>query len=192
MEKRSDYSSIRLTNKTALSLRRCARQERTLALWAALILSVVMAVAAVLLGIRYLAAAPILTAVIVLMDAVIYVRAQTRYQSLTAQAICTEASAHLLREEKREKDRRSQAMRDFEKVRMDAQMAEKRASEAHHSPEESFQSAVTAYANSPDPAQEASQEAQNSQESKKIMSQMGTHRRRRQATLTILRTQDAK
>lgn len=123
MDRQSENGAIRLTNKTAISLRKCARRERTLALCAATVLTVVLAVIAVLLGIRWLPAVPIVTALTVMLDAAIYVRGYSRYLSLTGQAICAEAAARQLRTGKREKSKLAQAQRDLDNVRADAAKA---------------------------------------------------------------------
>lgn len=118
---------IRLTNKTALALRRGARQARTMALVQAAAITAVLAVAAVLLGIRWLPAVPILTAVIVLADASLYVSGRTKYLSLTGQAICAEAAARALREQSADQKRREKAKRDLDTAKEDVRRAVKEA-----------------------------------------------------------------
>lgn len=187
MQKQSESGAIRLTNKTALALRRCAKQERTMAFCAATILTMAMAALAVLLGLRWLPAVPLMTAAAVLMDAAIFVRARSRYLSLTAQAICAEAAARQIRTQKKEQDRREQALRDLAGVKEDALRAAKEASRPDQ----------TQAANEDTPASEKetqtrSEDAQENEEKAEEEPQPQARRRRRQATLTVLRKEDAK
>ena len=180
MQQQSESGAIRLTNKTALALRRCAKQERTMAFCAAAILTVVMAVAAVVLGLRWLVAVPLMTAAAVLMDAAIFVRARSRYLSLTAQAICAEASARQLRTQKREQDRRERALRDLSGVKEDVRRAQKEANGREE--------------DAPEPEREekeASSQAERT-DGEDAAPQESVRRRRRQAALTVLRSEDAK
>lgn len=185
MDRQSDYGAIRLTNRTALGLRRCARAERTLSICVAVLLSVGMAVAAVLLGIRWLPAVPLMTAATVLLDAAIYVRAHTRYMSLTAQAICTEASARQLRADRKEQERRAQARRDLAAVQADAALAAREARREAQQKEKPDEPDAA-------PQEEAAREDEEIGETKKILPQKPANRRRRQASLTVLRSEDAR
>lgn len=188
MERPSDYGAIRLTNKTALALRRCARQERKLYLCAAVIFTLLMAVAAVLLGIRTLVAVPLMTAVTVLLDAAIYVRAHARVLSLTGEAICTEAAARALREERKEKERRARAQRDFSAVQADVEEAIRR-TQAEDAPREDDAPPQARAPGEESAAPHGSMEDMG--ETKRILPQQPP-RRRRQAALTVLRSQEAK
>lgn len=204
MQRQNDSGAIRLTNKTALALRRSARQERTLALCTAVILTLVLAVLAVVLGIRWLFAVPLITAMAVLLDAAIFVRGRSRYMSLTGQAICAEAAARQLRADRSEKDRRAQARRDFENVKADVLSAvsdaqrDKEEKEEESRPQESDKPA-----NRQDEQEDEREEAQDrdiqeSHEKPEENQDAGepprvtAHRRRRQASLTVLRAEDVK
>lgn len=180
MQQQSESGAIRLTNKTALALRRCAKQERTMAFCAAAILTVVMAVAAVVLGLRWLVAVPLMTAAAVLMDAAIFVRARSRYLSLTAQAICAEASARQLRTQKREQDRRERALRDLSGVKEDVRRAQKEANGREE--------------DAPEPEREEKEASSQDErtDGEDAAPQGSVRRRRRQAALTVLRSEDAK
>ena len=186
MERPNDGGAIRLTNKTAIALRRSARQERTMALCAGVVLTVALAVIAVLLGIRWLPAVPIVTAIAVMLDAAIAVSARSRYLSLTAQAICAEAAARQLRADRKEKDRRAQAQRDFDGVKADVLAS---AAEAQRESE-------SASAQDEAPLeQERDEETSGDGEMRASDAQAETdapapHRRRRQASLTVLRPED--
>lgn len=111
--------AIRLTNKTALALRKSARQERTLAYWTMGIVTVALSIAAVLAGIRWLPAVPMLIGLAVLLDAALFVRGRSRYLSLTGQAICAEAAARQMRTDKAERDRQTQALQDLMDAKAD-------------------------------------------------------------------------
>ena len=200
MEKQSESSAIRLTNKTALALRRSARQERTVTLCAAIVLTVALAVLAVLLGIRWLPAVPIVTALAVLIDAIIYVNARSRFLLLTGQAICAEAAARQIRMERRERVRREQAQRDLSVAKEDAMDATLKALLRE---QEQRQAEATGQAQDGEPAQPREESAQAEEpqepqtrpetpEDEPPTSPGGTHRRRRQAALTVLRSEDAK
>lgn len=180
MQQQSESGAIRLTNKTALALRRCAKQERTMAFCAAAILTVVMAVAAVVLGLRWLVAVPLMTAAAVLMDAAIFLRARSRYLSLTAQAICAEASARQLRTQKKEQDRRERALRDLSGVKEDVRRAQKEANGREE--------------DAPEPEREEKEASSQAERAggKDAAPQESVRRRRRQAALTVLRSEDAK
>ena len=208
MERQSETGAIRLTNKTAISLRRCARRERTLALCAATVLTLALAVIAVLLGIRWLPAVPIVTALTVLLDAAIYVRGYSRYLSLTGQAICAEAAARQLRAGKKEKSKRTQAQRDLEGVRADAARAlEEAQEELRKEREKSGESAVInvsfdSASKKGEPEEKPLEEAKDSAADKEQEAEQSTQRRRRrqsvqptqpaQPSLSVLRAQDAK
>lgn len=115
---------IRLTNKTAIALRRNANKVRTAYRIAACVLSAALAVAAVYIGVRHLIAVPLMVAAIVLMDCAILLHARSRYLSLIGQAICTEAAAQEIRAGSSEKTRRERAISDLMGVKADVQRAE--------------------------------------------------------------------
>ena len=198
MQRQSEGGAIRLTNKTALALRRCARQERTMAMCAATILTLVMAVIAVLLGLRWLIAVPLMTAAAVLLDAAIFIRSRSRYLSLTAQAMCAEAAARQLRIQKKEQERREQALRDLADVKEDAlraadeaEMPRKEQGEKKAAP---LQTAPLPRVNASDTDEDAKprRELPEEAEDEELPSQPPVRRRRRQASLTVLRKEDAK
>ena len=112
----SNKDVIRLTNRTARALRESARRQRMIFRIAAVVLTLVLAVASVLLGIRSLFAVP----AGVLLDALLLTAGQARYLSLTGQAICTEAAARQIRGEADASSRRRQALRDLAAVSADA------------------------------------------------------------------------
>ncbi|MCI7736989.1 MAG: hypothetical protein MSL26_07565 [Clostridiales bacterium] len=119
---------IRLTNKTARSLRRNAARMRRLYVAAVIAATLALCVVAVLLGLRTLYAVPLTVLVIVLLDAAILTAGQSRYASLLGQAICTEAAARQIRGETDERSRRRQAALDLAAIKAD--VAQETAQEA--------------------------------------------------------------
>lgn len=115
---------IRLTNKTAIALRRNAKKVRTAYRIAACVLSVVLAVAAVYLGVSNLIFVPLIAAAIVLLDCAILLQARSRYLLLIGQAICTEAAAQEISAGSSQKTRRERAINDLMSVKADVQRAE--------------------------------------------------------------------
>ena len=204
MDRPGDNGSIRLTNKTALALRKSARQERTLALFTAIFLTALLAALAVLVGIRWLFAVPLFIALAVMIDAVIAVRAGSRYQMLTGQAICAEAAARQMRVDRREKDRRMQARRDLDDVKADVMSAALMAQAATQEMEEQPEGDARPSELSSDEKRESQlKNMQNEQESAEDeesddghqqdgLSRVPVRRRRRQASLTVLRSEDVK
>lgn len=204
MDRPGDNGSIRLTNKTALALRKSARQERTLALFSAIFLTALLAALAVIIGIRWLFAVPLLIALAVMMDAVIAVRASSRYQMLTGQAICAEAAARQMRVDRREKDRRVQARRDLDDVKADVMSAALMARAAAHEDEEETEDEEESSGPSSTAKKETTlMEMQRERESgedeepddgrqEEDLPRVPVRRRRRQTPLTVLRSEDVK
>ena len=110
---------IRLTNKTAIALRKSAQKIRTAHYAAAAVLSLTIAGAAVYLGIKWLPAVPIMVVLCVLLDCAIVVHAKSQYLLLIGQAICTEAAARDIRMGRSEQRRRERAMNDLLEMRTD-------------------------------------------------------------------------
>ena len=161
--------AIRLTNKTAIALRRSAQRLRVMHFAAAVILSLALCILGVLLGFLWLPAVPIMMAVIVLMDCCIMAVSRSRYLSLLGQAICTEAAAREIRAGSHESRRREQAISDLMRVKEElAQMG-------------------TA------PEKAESFPADRDAEEKKAETDAGApHRRRRQNNLQLIRGEQAK
>lgn len=111
--------AIRLTNKTAAALRRCAQQVRAAYFAAGVLLSLLLIVLGVYWGFQWLPAVPLSVAAAVLLDCMLFVRSRSRYMSLLGQAICTEAAAREIRAGRSESLRREQALNDLMRVRAD-------------------------------------------------------------------------
>jgi len=110
---------IRLTNKTAIALRKSAQNVRSAHYAAATILSVMMAAAAVYFGIKWLPAVPLMVVLCVLLDCAIVIKGRSQYLLLIGQAICTEAAAREIRQEGREKKRKERAVSDLMEAKAD-------------------------------------------------------------------------
>ena len=115
---------IRLTNKTAIALRKNAQRMRTAHYAAATLLSIAMAAAAVYFGIEWLPAVPIMVILCVLIDCAIVAHARSQYLLLIGQAICTEAAARDIRMGGREQKRKERAMNDLLEAKADIKKAE--------------------------------------------------------------------
>jgi len=114
---------IRLTNKTAIALRKSAQKMRTAHYAAAALLSVGMAAAAVYYGIKWLPAVPIMVVLCVLLDCAIAAHARSQYLLLIGQAICTEAAARDIRMGGREQKRKERAINDLLEAKADVKKA---------------------------------------------------------------------
>ena len=98
-----ESNAIRLTNRTAIALRRQAKRTRNAYF--------VMGAVSTLL----------LLALAVATDSLLALSARRMYLQLIGQAICTEAAARRIRAEKSEKQRRRQAVDDLVAMQRDAQ-----------------------------------------------------------------------
>ena len=110
---------IRLTNKTAIALRKSAQKTRTMHYAAATLLSIAMASAAVYFGIKWLPAVPLMVVGCVLIDCAIVTHARSEYLLLIGQAICTEAAARQIRSGNREQKRKEKAVHDLMEAKAD-------------------------------------------------------------------------
>ena len=118
---------IRLTNKTAMAIRRNAKKVRTAYFVAAVIVSVLLGAAGIVLGFVWLPAVPLMIAAIALIDAALMIASRSHYLSLLGQAICTEAAAREISAGRSEQKRREQAQKDLLEMKADlsAQMEKK-------------------------------------------------------------------
>lgn len=190
MSKYSHGEAIRLTNRTARSLRQQAKQQRTALYAAATVLSILFSAAAVLLGMQHLIFVPLMVLLMIAADALIILAARGRYLSLTAQAICTEAAARQLQGESAEQKRISTAKRDLERIKADLGMDEENADEEDEEDEDMYRPASVR--RNVTPLKEISAELTQpvrirSMESDKMEAPEKTAvRRRRQARLQVL------
>lgn len=115
----SNKDAIKLTNKTALALRRSAKRIEKISLITALVITLVLCVLTVMLGVDNLWVVPVMIPVIIALDVVIISFSRSYYLMLLSQAICTEASARDMREREQDKRRRERAISDLEDMRED-------------------------------------------------------------------------
>ena len=191
---------IRLTNKTARSLRRNAARMRRLYVAAVIAVTLALCVVAVLLGLRTLYAVPLTVLVIVLLDAAILTAGQSRYASLLGQAICTEAAARQIRGETDERSRRRQAALDLAAIKADMAGEQEDAANAQAEPDpdllperpqkkprivrEAQEDAAESDTRRVLPAKKADGAPQETPES--------AHRRRRQAAFQVIESERAR
>lgn len=172
---------IRLTNRTARALRESARRQRMIFRIAAVVLTLALAVASVLLGIRFLFAVPAGVLLAVLLDALLLTAGQARYLSLTGQAICTEAAARQIRGEADASSRRRQALRDLAAVSADAADALRQGGEQEDD-DLSARSDAPVWDDADDPDLRPMKEARAS----RAVTEAPARRRRRQAAFQVL------
>ena len=166
--------AIRLTNKTAIALRRSAQRLRAVHFAAAIILSLLLCALGVFLGLMWLPAVPITIIVIALMDCAIVVFSRSRYLSLLGQAICTEAAAREIRAGRSESRRREQAISDLMRAKADVQPRE----------------AAPQRKDEPPRPEETDGDAQET--GAETAGAAAPHRRRRQGSLQLIRSEQAK
>lgn len=111
--------AIRLTNKTAIALRRSAQQVRRAHYAAIAVVSLAAAVMSVWWGLSWLPAVPLTLAVAAMIDAAILLRSRSAYLQMIGQAICTEAAAREIRAGSSESLRREKALSDLMAVKAD-------------------------------------------------------------------------
>ena len=164
-----ESKAIRLTNKTAVALRQNAKKSRTVYLLLGAACTLALVALAVYFGMRWLPAVPLLIAAAVALDALLAFRARQVYLQLVGQAICTEAAARQMREEKSEKQRRRQAVDDLVAMQQDAQRQTEPASDEIFADALGQTRRVPAVKPAPKPPETT-----------------GGHRRRRQAGFTVI------
>ena len=123
--------AIRLTNKTAIALRKNAQRVRTAHYAAVACLSLAAVVTGVIWGLvwaPYAVLLPLIASAV--LNALILLHGRSAYLALIGQAICTEAAAREIRAGTSESLRREKAIRDLISVKADAAKAEKEAARA--------------------------------------------------------------
>ena len=95
-----ESNAIRLTNRTAIALRRQAKRTRNAYFVMGAVGTLLLLALAVYLGMMWLPAVPLLLALAVATDALLALSARRMYLQLIGQAICTEAAARRIRAEK--------------------------------------------------------------------------------------------
>lgn len=105
--------AIRLTNRTALALRRSAKRIEKISLIGVIVLTLALGVYTVILGIGQLWMVPLMLVLIAALDTIIIAFSRSYYLMLLSQAICTEASAREMRRDMGEQKRRKKALSDL-------------------------------------------------------------------------------
>ena len=141
-----ESNAIRLTNRTAIALRRQAKRTRNAYFVTGAAGTLLLLALAVYLGMMWLPAVPLLLALAVVTDALLALSARRMYLQLIGQAICTEAAARRIRAEKSEKQRRRQAVDDLVAMQRDAQR------QTGAAPEGDFAGALACRPSSPRPS----------------------------------------
>ena len=160
--------AIRLTNRTAIALREQAKKTRNALFVTGAALTLALLALAVYWGMMWLPAVPLLLAAAVAADALLALAARRMYLQLVGQAICTEAAARRIREEKSEKQRRRQAVDDLVAMQQDAQRQTEPAPEGNYADALGQTRRMPAMKPAPRPPEKDG------------------HRRRRQAAFTVL------
>lgn len=182
MSRKKSGEAIRLTNKTAKALREQAKREQFTLRMVAVMISIVFAVFAVLLGIGNVFFVPLFVVAAIGADALILMMARSRYVELTGQAICTESAARSLRGMKNESERKRQALLDLERIKADLNLPpldedeDEDLTAAIVHPRKAAASAAPAHHAAYAPAYEASQDDK------------APSRRRRQANLQVIKS----
>lgn len=170
--------AIRLTNRTAIALRRSAQRLRAVYLAAAVVLTLALAALAVYWGLRWLPAVPLTLGAAALLDALIMLVSRSVYLTMLSQAICTEAAAREIRAGGAQRLRREQAISDLMSAKADLGRT--------------AQPLAGGAAPFFEAEQEAPQEEPGAEAAPQIEQDAPARRRRRQPGLQIIRSQQAK
>ena len=179
--------AIRLTNTTAIALRKNAPKVRRAYFAAAVIVSVLLGAAGIVLGFVWLPAVPLMIALIALIDCTLMTASRSRYLLLVGQAICTEAAARELGAAGIEKKRLKQHEQDRMRIKADLDMQMDKAPgkqpffEKKNEEEELEDDDLLGKTVKPVQKIQPEEQAQQTQ-----------HRRRRQNPLVIIRSEQAK
>lgn len=173
--------AIRLTNKTAIALRKNAQKVRTAYFAAAVIVSALLGAAGIVLGFFWLPAVPIMIAVIALIDCALMTASRSRYLSLLGQAICTEAAAREISTQKKAQSRREQAVKDLMEMKEDLK-----------TPLEKKPGAEPFFEKKAEEQEEEMLSEPAVPESSAPIESEAPRRRRRQNPLTLIRSEQAK
>ena len=116
---------IRLTNRTAIGLRKSAQRVRSIWLIAMGIVTMACTVLAVYLGFSWLPAVPLTLMGGGLMVTLMMIVSRSQYLLLISQAICTEAASRQMEENYSEQKRRERAIEQLAAMRADVREAQK-------------------------------------------------------------------
>ena len=111
--------AIRLTNRTAIALRRSAQRVRAVHIALVAVITAALAVLAVYWGLRWLPAVPLTLGAAALLDALLLLYERSCYLTAISRAICTEAAAREIRAGGAQAQRREQAIADLMRAKAD-------------------------------------------------------------------------
>jgi len=117
---------IRLTNRTAIGLRKSAQRVRSIWLIAMGVVTMIFTVLAVYLGFYWLPAVPLTLLAGGGVITVMMIVSRSQYLLLISQAICTEAASRQMEERRTELMRRERAIEQLAAMRADVRDAQKK------------------------------------------------------------------
>lgn len=116
---------IRLTNRTAIGLRKNAQRVKSAWLVAMCVVTMLFTVLAVYLGFSWLPAVPLTLLLGGVVIALMLIVSRSQYLLLISQAICTEAASRQIEERRTEQKRREKAIEQLAAMRADVREAQK-------------------------------------------------------------------
>lgn len=116
---------IRLTNRTAIGLRKSAQRVRSAWLVGMGVVTMIFTVLAVYLGFSWLPAVPLTLMLGGLVIVLMLIISRSQYLLLISQAICTEAASRQMEESRSEKKRREKAIEQLAAMHADVREAQK-------------------------------------------------------------------
>lgn len=117
---------IRLTNRTAIGLRKTAQRVKSAWLVAMCVVTMLVTVLAVTLGFSWLPAVPLTLLLGGAVIALMMLASRSQYLMLISQAICTEAASRQMEERQSEQKRREKAIEQLAAMRADVREAQKK------------------------------------------------------------------
>ena len=116
---------IRLTNRTAIGLRKNAQRVRSAWLVAMCVVTMIFTVLSVYLGFSWLPAVPLTLIAGGLVITLMMIISRSQYLLLISQAICTEAASRQMEDRRSEQSRREKAIEQLAAMRADVREAQK-------------------------------------------------------------------
>ncbi len=117
---------IRLTNRTAIGLRKTAQRVKSAWLAAMCVVTMLFTVLAVTLGFSWLPAVPLTLLLGGVVIVLMLIASRSQYLLLISQAICTEAASRQMEERRSEQKRRERAIEQLAAMRADVRDAQRR------------------------------------------------------------------
>lgn len=117
---------IRLTNRTAIGLRKTAQRVKNAWLIAMCVVTMLFTVLAVTLGFSWLPAVPLTLLLGGVVIVLMLITSRSQYLLLISQAICTEAASRQMEERRSEQKRRERAIEQLAAMRADVRDAQRR------------------------------------------------------------------